>query len=69
MSKKLRVREAASYLGLGASTLGRMRTRGDGPPYAKCGPRIVVYDLDDLDQWLRERIRHSTSDIATKGML
>jgi predicted DNA-binding transcriptional regulator AlpA len=67
MSRKLRVHEAASYLGLGTSTLARMRIRGDGPPYAKCGPRIVVYDIDDLDQWLRGRTRRSTSNIEVEG--
>lgn len=61
---KLRAPEAASYIGLSTSTLAKMRLRGDGPPYSKAGPRIVVYDLDDLNDWLAARRRHSTSESA-----
>ena len=58
----LRAPEAASYLGFSASTLAKMRLRGDGPPYSKAGPRIVVYDVHDLDNWLAARRRLSTSE-------
>ena len=40
--RNLRAPAAADYLGLSSSTLAKMRLRGDGPPYAKAGPRIVV---------------------------
>ncbi len=63
--RKYRAPEAASYLGLSASTLAKMRLRGDGPAYSKAGPRIVVYDLDDLDAWLVARRRFSTSETST----
>ena len=59
---KLRAGAAAEYLGLSGSTLSKMRLRGDGPPYSKAGPRIVVYDLGDLDVWLADRKRRSTSE-------
>ena len=59
---KLRAPEAAHYVGLSASTLAKMRLRGDGPMYAKAGPRIVIYDRGDLDAWLASRRRRSTSD-------
>ncbi len=36
--------------------------KGYGPVYTKAGPRIVVYDLRDLDAWLNSRRRRSTSD-------
>lgn len=58
----LRAPAAADYLGLSASTLAKMRLRGDGPAYSKAGPRIVVYDRRDLDEWLQSRRRHSTSE-------
>ena len=58
----LRVQGAADYLGLATSTLAKMRLRGDGPPYAKVGRRIVVYELADLDAWLAGRKRRSTSE-------
>ena len=60
--RNLRAPEAASYLGFSASTLAKMRLRGDGPPYSKAGPRIVIYDVHDLDNWLAARRRLSTSE-------
>jgi predicted DNA-binding transcriptional regulator AlpA len=62
---RLRSPAAAAYLGLSASTLAKMRLRGDGPVYSKAGPRIVVYDVADLDAWLATRRRQSTSEGAS----
>ncbi len=61
-SPKLRPPAAAEYLGLSASTLAKMRLRGDGPIFYKAGSRVVVYDLADLESWLTARKRSSTSD-------
>lgn len=58
----LRTQAAARYLGLSQSTLAKMRLRGDGPPYLKLGPRVVAYDLGDLNAWLDSRRRQSTSE-------
>lgn len=58
----LRPTEAAKYLGLSASTLAKRRLRGDGPPFAKLGPRLVSYSKRDLDAWLSGRRRRSTSE-------
>lgn len=52
---------AAEYLGLSPATLETMRSRGGGPPFVKLGRR-VVYQREDLDAWLAERRRTSTSD-------
>jgi hypothetical protein len=60
--ERLRASEAARYVGLAPSTLAKMRLRGDGPAYSKAGRRIVVYDRHDLDEWLRSKLRRSTSD-------
>jgi predicted DNA-binding transcriptional regulator AlpA len=60
-NRRLRAPEAAEYVRLSASTLAKMRLRGDGPRYSKAGPRIVIYQEDDLDAWLRDRVRRSTS--------
>ena len=65
-ARKLRVPEAAEYLGLSTSTLAKMRLRGDGPPYLKAGSRIVLYDLGDLEAWLATRRRFSTSDTGRR---
>lgn len=62
IQRRLRAPEAAAYIGLSASTLAKMRLRGDGPAYAKAGRRIVVYDPRDLDAWLTARRRMSTSE-------
>lgn len=64
-TKQLRTGEAAEYLRLAPSTLAKMRVRGDGPAYRKAGPRIVLYAREDLDLWLRSRIRRSTSETAS----
>lgn len=58
---RLRTRAAAVYVGLGASTLEKLRVTGGGPPYAKLG-KVVVYDPVDLDAWIAARRRRSTSD-------
>ena len=59
--KKLSTQEAADYLGLGKSTLDKLRViRNDGPPFFKVGTRIV-YDVVDLDGWLARHRRTSTS--------
>jgi hypothetical protein len=57
---KLRTGAAAQYVGLAPSTLAKMRVRGDGPPFSKAGARVVVYDVEDLDSWLRTSRRTST---------
>ena len=52
-SKKVRSAQAATYLGISPSTLAKWRMRGEGPPFHRCGPRIVLYFIDDLDAWLQ----------------
>ena len=60
---RLRTPEAATYLGVSASFLNRLRVIGGGPAYAKLSS-IVSYDPDDLDTWLAARRRTSTSGDA-----
>ena len=60
--KKMRVPEAARYLGLGISTLNKLRCSGEGPRFAKAGLRVVVYDKRDLDEWIEARTCSSTSE-------
>lgn len=64
---KLRAPAAAQYVGLSPSTLAKMRLRGDGPLYMKAGPRVVLYDIADLDIWLASRKRRSTSEVGVMG--
>ena len=62
LSQHLRAAAAAEYIGLAQSTLAKMRLSGDGPVYSKAGPRIVIYDIADLDSYLEGRKRRSTSE-------
>lgn len=55
--------KAAEHLNLAPSTLAKMRLAGTSPKYAKMGRR-VAYRREDLDAWITERIRSSTSEIG-----
>ena len=57
----LTTEEAARYLTLSPRTLERYRVTGEGPRFLKIGRR-VVYRRCDLDAWLKNKIRRSTSD-------
>jgi len=59
--KLVRTPEAAAILGLSASTLEKLRLRGNGPKYAKLG-RVCAYSLPDLEAWAAARSRNSTSE-------
>jgi predicted DNA-binding transcriptional regulator AlpA len=56
----LRTEEAARWLGLSGRTLEKHRCCGTGPSYRKLGGR-VVYLMDDLQAWVDESERRSTS--------
>lgn len=62
--KMLDVKSAARRVGLSKSTLDKMRVFGGGPRFAKLGSRRVAYDIADLDAWVAERLRNSTSEAA-----
>jgi hypothetical protein len=54
--------EASRIVGFPPCTLHTWRSRGDGPPYLKIGPRSVRYQRRTLFQWLAERQRRNTAD-------
>lgn len=58
--------DAARYMGLATQTLAKMRLTGDTPPFFKVGRRDL-YDRDELDVWLAQRKRRSTSDTGHVG--
>jgi predicted DNA-binding transcriptional regulator AlpA len=60
--KILRAPEAASYTGLSESTLAKRRLRGEPPVFVRLGARAIGYRTDDLDDWLTDCRRLSTSD-------
>jgi hypothetical protein len=57
---KLTTPQAAAFVGLGVSSLEKLRVTGGGPAFLKIGRR-VVYDAHDLEQWLAKHKRSSTS--------
>jgi predicted DNA-binding transcriptional regulator AlpA len=59
--RKLSVSDAAQLAGVSESHLNKLRSTGGGPAFFKIGAR-VVYDVFDLDQWLDQHRRRSTSD-------
>jgi hypothetical protein len=59
---RLRTPAAAAYIGLAASTLEKMRVRGDGPEFERAGTRIVVYSVEALERFLAKRRARSTSE-------
>jgi hypothetical protein len=58
---KLLSHQAAAYTGFSKSTLEKLRVYGGGPLYIRIG-RIVVYDPNDLDDWLCSHKRSSTTE-------
>ena len=54
-------KEAANLLRLSTSWLAKARMRGDGPPFVKFG-RSVRYGEGGLVQWMKSRVRLSTSE-------
>jgi predicted DNA-binding transcriptional regulator AlpA len=56
--------EVAERLGISIRSLERWRCTGEGPRYIKLG-RQVRYTCDDLEAWLAERSRRSTSEAGS----
>ena len=63
----MRPPQAASYLGLSEQRLAHLRLSGGGPRYAKLG-RSVTYLREDLDSWLRSKLRTSTGRALKRVM-
>ena len=61
----LSVDKAASYLGLSATYLNKLRVIGGGPAFHKVGVR-VLYRLSDLEDWLSDKRRTSTADTGER---
>lgn len=59
---KMRTPAAAIYTGFSVSFLNKARTYGTGPDFIKLPGGGVIYDPDDIDRWLAEHKRSSTSE-------
>ncbi|RMH15041.1 MAG: DNA-binding protein [Gemmatimonadetes bacterium] len=60
--KLLTEKEAAKILRFSVRTLQKWRTRGAGPRFVHVSQRAVRYRLPDLEDWIEQRLRCSTSD-------
>jgi hypothetical protein len=56
-------RETAKHLRCSERKLERHRLVGDGPPFLKIGASIR-YPLNELERWLADNTRRSTSEAA-----
>ena len=59
--------QAADFLSLSPRWLELKRYQGDGPPFVRISSRCVRYRLTDLEAWVGERVRFSTSDTGERG--
>ena len=65
--KRLRDESAiAKQLNVAVKTVQAWRHRGNGPPFVKIG-RLVKYDPDTVQAWVKSRERTSTSEMKSKG--
>lgn len=64
--------DAAELLQLTPRALQAWRYQGRGPRFVKISARAVRYRREDLEQWIRHRLRSSTSDpgqpVETAGL-
>jgi predicted DNA-binding transcriptional regulator AlpA len=56
--------QAGSYIGYSQRTLAGWRYKGGGPVYIRVSATSVRYRLSDLEAWIAERRRRSTSDFG-----
>lgn len=62
MQKLLSTKEVSELTGLSTSTLEKRRLSGEKPRFIKLGARRVGYVLADIEAWIDEQRRSSTSD-------
>lgn len=67
MKELLTSEQASQYVRLSRATLAKLRCVGGGPAYYHGRP--VKYDRADLDAWLDDRRRTSTSHAASKAAM
>ena len=59
-------KQTSRLMGFSVRTLQACRVRGGGPRFVKISARCVRYRQDDLDSWVADRLRRSTSDRGEK---
>jgi predicted site-specific integrase-resolvase len=53
--------EAATWLKIKIYTLRKWRRQGCGPPYSRCGGRLIRYTAEDLADWVGNHTFTSTA--------
>ncbi len=61
VSPYMNTKEAAKYLALRPTALEKRRCLGQGPCYRKHGS-IVVYHIDDLENWSISNLHNANSE-------
>ncbi|WP_036858365.1 helix-turn-helix transcriptional regulator [Porticoccus hydrocarbonoclasticus] len=61
MQTLLNTKQAANYLGVSAAFLERDRWAGARIPFIRLGTRSIRYRLGDLDNFIQQQLRFSTS--------
>lgn len=56
--------EVAEMLGVKLRTLEAWRYRGGGPQYIRISHRCIRYRPEDVRNWLKARVRASTSHVS-----
>lgn len=58
----LDTKQAAEVLGMKPSALENWRWTGKGPRFVKLSARAIRYRREDLEEFIADRLRTSTSD-------
>jgi len=53
--------------GMTKGNLAQLRFKGTGPKYYKPTPRVVLYDRESIEQWVRDSVRTGTADSGEAG--
>jgi hypothetical protein len=61
-------KELSNILGVTIQTLTSLRRSGRGPKYVKFGFRNIIYSAVEVDKYLKEKERLSTSDTGNRNL-
>ena len=64
-NERMRSAEAAKYIGVNRSTLAKWRAARTGPPYHRCGARIIQYYRAEIDAWFEACDRRDCASATT----
>jgi predicted DNA-binding transcriptional regulator AlpA len=62
MNRLLTVEEVSEILSLSRGALAQMRYEGRGPVYVKVSAKQILYDEQDLADWVESQKRRGTAE-------